>query len=502
MKSISRTSYDVLMLAGGLIVVALLLAPYASNGFWFDDAFNSQVYYYLQRIHGDLGSFSFHILMHWLQHEGRLMLGFLYGYPAFYFFHDLVALRIAHCVSVVINIALFGYVLWLLGATTRFLVVWAILLVGLFQIHGNGLDPVAGFAFHYQSLGIQLSFVLIFFVKWILDKNPKFLYLALIFWLAAMLCYEANFIFIPIAFAIMFVNGNAYRKLPGILLICAACLYLALTFYLKSRADGGAYAGTAFGLPSKMGMAYLKQLTATFPFISYLVITHTAIPFGTLVKEAVSSTVAWAVFFVSLMIFVNYTSVKSSAHSALRREAFIISLGMLLLPAVFPAISLRYQNEVGWGAGTLPVYYQDFGLAFFGAWAMSFIPNVGISRLILPVFISLYLALNVTVNFHCVTILDKFWREPRDTFAAQAQAGLFSQVNDGDIVNLVNLSHYMTSNIIFEWTNKRVYVPTDDHSWQTEAPGKFAKNYELSRSPQGSHGYQLVEVPIALEPTK
>jgi len=498
-KSIPPSWNDALMLIGGLIVVALLLVPYASNGFWFDDAFNSQIYWYLHRIHGGLGEFSFYILKHWLEHEGRLMLGFFYGYPGFYFFNDLTALRIAQCVTVVMNIALYGYVLRLLGASMRFLVVWAVFLVGLFQIHGNGLDPVAGFAFHYQMLGIQLAIVLILFVKWVLDENPKFLYMALGIWLFFMLCYETNFIFIPIAFVIMFLNGDSYKRLPGILLVSVACLYLALTFYLKSHADGGAYAGSAFGLPSKMALAYLKQLTASFPFISYVAVTHTSLPFGALVKETASSTLAWAVFIFSLMILTTYTSIKSPTQT-LKREAFIISLGMFLLPAVFPAISLRYQNEVGWGIGTLPVYYQDFGFAFFAAWTMSFIPHDKATRFIIPVFISLYLALNVTMNANIVGILDKFWREPRDALAVQARTGLFSQVNDGDVIHLKNVAHYITSNIVFEWSNKRVYIPTEDHNFRPETPGKFAKNFELSRSSEGAHTYQLVEIPAISKP--
>ncbi|MCX5824880.1 MAG: hypothetical protein NTY86_15635, partial [Deltaproteobacteria bacterium] len=446
---ILRQSKRLLMPAGGLIVVALLLVPYASNGFWFDDALNSQVYYGLQRLHGGLCEFSYRVVRHWLQQEGRLMLGFFYGYPLFYFFRDLTALRLAQCAAVLINIALYGYMLWLLGARIRFLVIWAVFLVGFFQIHG-GLDPVAGFAFHYQILGIQLTIVLILFIKWVLDKSPKYLFLALIFWLFFMLSYEINLIFIPIAFAIMFINGDQYKKLPGFLLVSAACLYLALSFYLRSQ-TGSLYAGSAFGLQAKMVLAYLKQLTATFPFISYLAITHNSLPFGSLIRGAIGSTLAWAVFISSLMIYATFTSMRSSART-LRGEAFIISLGMLMLPAIFPAISLRYQNEVSWGAGTLPVYYQVFGLAFFAAWAMSFIPRGGLFRFVVPIIISAYLALNVTINLSMVKSIDHVWREPRDAFAVQAQSGLLSQVQDGDIINVKNVANYINANLIFQWS--------------------------------------------------
>jgi hypothetical protein len=113
----------------------------------------------------------------------------------------------------------------------------------------------------------------------------------------------------------------------------------------------------------------------------------------------------------------------------------------------------------------------------------------------MPVLISFYLAFNVTINSNIVLALDKFWREPREALAVQAQNGLFSPVNDGDVIHLKNVAHYITSNIIFEWSSKRVYIPTEDHNFHPEMPGEFAKSFELSRSPEGGRAYQIVEIP-------
>ena len=490
--------YHALMLTGGLVVVALLLIPYASNGFWFDDALNSQVYFMLQRLHGGLSDFSYHVVNAWIQGSGRLMLGFFYDYPFFYYFHDLITLRLAQCISFLINIALYAYMLSLLGATIPFLVVWAIFLVGLFQIHEGGLDPIAGFAFHYQALGIQLTIVLLLFVKWLQNNNSKYLFLSLMLWLLFMLVYEVNFIFIPIAFALMFINGDQYRKLPGILLIFVASLYLAIYFYIKSKAVGS-YAGSEFGLPSKMALTYLRQLTASLPGISYLAITHNNLPFEILIRNAFGSILAWIVFFSSFLVLVAFTSIRSTKQ-VLSGNAVIVSIGLLLLPAIFPAISLRYQNEVDWGVGTLPVYYQNFGLAYFIGLVSSYIPSQGKVRVIVPLIISLYLAFNVTINSSMVKSIDRVYREPRDAFAIQAQTGLFNNVQDGDIIQVKNVAHYVNANLIFEWTGKRVYVPTDDHSWHTEMPGSNARRFELSRSATVEHSYQLFATHVLKKP--
>lgn len=489
-KYFTKPVSDALLLAGSLLVISLLMVPYVSNGYWYDDALNSQIHAFLHRVDGSLGDFSYRVVMHWLQQEGRLMLGFFYGYAGFYFFNNLEALRLVHGLLIVANIALYGYMLRLLGARNSFVAIWAILLVGLFQIHGRGLDPVAGFAFHYPLLGIQLSITLILFVKWVEQKNLHYLHMSLSIWLLSMLCYEANFIFIPIAFAVMYISDSRNKRYPWLLLVGAMSLYLGLAFYLKSQAVGGTYAGTSFGEVSKMLPAYFKQLSATFPLASYLAATHQSLPIGALFNEMINSALAWAVF-ISSLIIIKASISTNATKQVIRREAILISVGMLLLPAVFPAISLRYQNEVGWGVGTLPVYYQYFGLAFLLAWAVSGIPKGKAFQTVVPVIISCYLALNVTMNTSMANSVDAFWREPRETLIVQAQTGLFDQVREGDIVHTVNVAHYINANLIYEGSGKRVYVPTDDHAWYPEAPGAAAKSFELSRNEAGK--YEVVQ---------
>ena len=490
----SRLGSNAFLLIGGVVIIAILLVPYASNGFWYDDSLNSQIYFYLQRVHVDLGEHSYAVVMHWLKNEGRLIFSFFYGYLGFYFVHDLRTLRLVQCFTVLINVAFYGYILALLGASLRYIVLWAVILVSLFQI-SIGLDAVAGFAFHYQVLGIQLSIVLIFFVKWLENNNPTYLYSALILWLIFMLSYETNSIFIPIAFVLMLFKKGGDKKIPILLLVLTALVYLALNLYFRVHANGASYMGTAFGDSSKIGIAYLKQLTATFPLISYLAITHKSLPFLSLIKETLTSMLTWSVFIFSCIFFMKCASEKLLITFP-KPEAFIISGGMFLLPAIFPAISLRYQNEVGWGAGTLPTYYQCFGLAFFIAWQISSFWRRSKYHFFLPIAMSVYLALNLSINLLMVEIIDKGMREPRESFANQAKLGLFSHVKDGDIIRVVNVAGFINENLIYQWTGKRVFMTKGDHMWHRESPGKFAKTFVLSRSSTAEHKYMLIEIPV------
>jgi hypothetical protein len=80
---------------------------------------------------------------------------------------------------------------------------------------------------------------------------------------------------------------------------------------------------------------------------------------------------------------------------------------------------------------------------------------------------------------------------------------LFNKVQDGDIVHVKNVLHYINANLIFEWSGKHVYVPTDfDHSWYPEVPSKSAKTFELSRLATAERDFQLVEIQDPSKPNK
>jgi hypothetical protein len=238
------------------------------------------------------------------------------------------------------------------------------------------------------------------------------------------------------------------------------------------------------------------------PGISYLAITHDNFPLGLVIKSAIGSVVAWIVFIVSFFIFLSYSSIRFTKN-VLMYDGVVISLGLLLLPVIFPAISARYQNEVRWGAGTLPVYYQNFGLAYFIAWALTYTPCQGKIRFIIPLIMSLYLSLNVTVNSKMVKSIDMAYREPRDAFVIQAQSGLFNNVQDGDIIQVKNVAHYINENLIFEWTGKRVYVPTSDHTMYKEVPDINAKRFDLSRSSSTvEHSYEIYPSLVLKDPNE
>jgi phosphatidylserine synthase len=54
--------------------------------------------------------------------------------------------------------------------------------------------------------------------------------------------------------------------------------------------------------------------------------------------------------------------VYKSMDSRKRYTLLFIGLTLLILPACFLMVSVKYQDELGYGKGYLPVYIQDFHL--------------------------------------------------------------------------------------------------------------------------------------------
>lgn len=470
------------------------------NGFWGDDALNSQIRFFMERMHGNIWDFSFRVFQYWLIVEGRIMAVCFYNYPLYYLFSDLQILRLIQCATVLLNIALFSYILYYLGLKRNTILLWAILFVGLFQI-SDALDPTAAFAFHYQVRALELFAPLIFLLKWSKHLKTKYLIYAMIFWFWSMLFYEINAIFLAICVVfILKKSQNQERKITvqNLLIVTLPIVaYGLLNYYVRSQATNANYQGSSFGEISLFLPAYVKQLYSAFPLTFFFSQSNKA-GFFDLLTIGLHSPLAWAIFIFGAIIFCIITPhvIKNELGSLVGKfEILVISLSMLLLPPILPAISARYQQEVGWGHATLPVYYQYVGAAMLILWILSRINlDSQVIRLMLALTIGLYLSLNTMMNTQTANRADaEYYRGPRELFINQTRDGLFDEVKDGDIVEVSSTPHYINANFIFEGCGKNVYVPSDDHAWYPEAPAPDGQRFKLSRNQSGR--YEVVRQP-------
>ncbi len=485
MRKLNVTSIiliDILLILT-IILLVLLFFPYLNNGYWHDDSLNSQVYWMIQKSNGDLFDFSWRVVKHWLLASGRPMLVFFPSYSHFYYFHDLTGLRLAHFFSVIISVVTWGLVLHKLKVPKVLIYIWAVMFFGLFQVHANGLDPVAGFAFHYQILLVQLSILLLIFLRWMSsDRNNIGLMWVLLVWFLFMGFYEINIIFIPIvAMFILLEKKYQFDKKKKLMIISGALLLYLIAYFFIQKIAPSTYAGAKLGFDTKLFVAYLQQISASFPSSAYFGAVNGSLSIRSLIDSTLNSYISWVIFFSGTISFLIACRLLPYDTKVSKQTLFLSSL-MIFLPPVFPAISSRYQNEVSWGVGTLPVYYQWIGMSFlivFGLLKLQTHFNSRILILVSSIFFGSYLALTFTSNSFIINAANTPWFDQRESFRVVANQGLFSHVKNGDIVEVNGCAHYINSNLIYQHTSRRVYVPTDDYYWFPDRPSDKANKFKL-----------------------
>ncbi|QWD92049.1 hypothetical protein ICV00_04800 [Polynucleobacter asymbioticus] len=439
-----------------IIIATYSFIPYLSNGFWWDDAINSQTFDLLMRTNVSLWDFTNHIVKIWLVEKGRFMFNFYYSFPLFYFLSDLNTLRVGQCLAAVINIIIYGLILNRFQINKYHILLWAFFIVISFQITGVTLDPLAGFAFHYQILLFQLSILIILFQKFLISKNFILLNIVFFLWLFFMFSYEINVVFIPISLALYFFQYKFDDIKVYLVIFLFFIIYILLNIAIRANANH-IYSGVDLAVSSKSIFSYFKQLSGTFPFSN--IVFNDKLNFDLIEYHYYN-----IIFFILIIFFLNYCTRFNNRLSTGYYKALILSSCMFFLPAILPAISSRYQNEVYYGSSTLPVYYQIFGLSFF---IMIIVVKFLRNRFLLFIFsilVSLLSIININNNFDMVYKIDKSMRIPRDEFSdfSLKEKNKLDKINDGDIViKSSSVPIYVGVNIFFANTGKRIYMPND-----------------------------------------
>lgn len=478
-----------LLYLGILASVAVLLFPYLTNGFYFDDALNSQLFFYLERTNQSLLTFSLKAIKYWINDGGRIVLSLIYGYPFFYIFNSLELLRFVQILGVIGNIFFWFLILHECKRSKYECFLWAIFFCSLFYINGQ-LDPVAGFAMHYQLLCLQLQICIYSLIRWI--KNPKVISAIVIcvIWFLFMLSYEINVIFIVILLLIcgrqIYVNKNINsinernRAKKNVFMIIIALvvslLWLLLTSYVKQHA-AVIYEGIQIDLTINSIVAYFKQLSGVIPFLFVWSNMSHSKNIGEFINHyifKVDSLLLFLLFFATIWgIF------KKIDYRPRSPNLDIVFFVMLFMPPVLVAVSGRYQQQVYWGVATLPVYYGWIAMSYFLIKALYIIKNKIVHFLIIGCY-SFFMQVNFQHNLEMIKKMDIVFRAPRDLFKKSVDYGNLSKIKDGDVLyKSPNIPSYVNANLIYQYTGKNVFIPTEKDIFSDEKPSLSPSYYYL-----------------------
>jgi len=463
-----------LLIAGSLLAV-LMLAPLLSSGFVSDDSFMSYTKGTFLYYNQNLGDSIYSSIKGWLLNIGRFdplsialmnTLFTIIGQNAFIY-------KLTILIFIIINILSFGYFIKLMTAS-RSMSLLAILMAPLFFQIRIYHDPIVSFHLLMQVVFLFTILSMISLISYLRNGGNKYLISSLLLYLLSLLSYELTYPFFILYFIIIYINSgnkglNYSLRLSApflfLSLLCISIPFIARIYFGIPLVGAEAYnatSGDSFKLtyvPNLNPMVYIitlaKQTTAAFP-LSYSMVHKIDLK---VLFSGISPFIAGLYFLFYLII----SNAVVNELFMLRKSYFniklfsIFGLFLLILPGALVALSPKYQHELSWGTGYLPVYISYFGLMIITLCAIYKIYNklyinkryISFLTLVFALIFSLTGSITYASNVSALNELNDAQLYPRIIIEDGLEDGLFKFVPD-DAVLLTDPSH--------EWDQPGFYL--------------------------------------------
>ena len=352
-----------------LALAALVLSPMLATGYLADDVVSSLLPGMMRATGEGFAARTLGAIRHSIEGGRFYPLVWIEYTAAFTILRDVVAYKAAILAGVLLDLALLIALVRRLGGGTGLASLAAIATSGLFQFRVF-FDPILSFHGLLQVVTAGVLLSLIALLAALDGKGRGWLVVSVGLYLGCLLTYEVTYPLFLLHAALIWGRRPGYRErivtiLPFALLAFACAGASAL---VRMRYPTDAYIHDVDLGPGSVALALAKQCSAALPLSAFV-----ADPSGIFhdVRDP-SAIVRWLgrgdVVLVALLA-------GSGAIAALRRarseiadrrpgtRVLLATLGLALavLPGALIAVSGRYQGEIGWGQGYLPVYMQCFG---------------------------------------------------------------------------------------------------------------------------------------------
>jgi hypothetical protein len=183
--------------------------------------------------------------------------------------------------------------------------------------------------------------------------------LAAVLYTAALLTYEAVFLFAPVMIVIIVLLRRNWRPAIAIAAPAALALLMALSLRLFTNAHPIPEYTLSFG-PHAVFVTFSKQMIAALP-LSQWWLGHT---FG--LPPIAGTLILMAAVLVGIPVFVGLYHLSCAAQPKDSRTIglwALLGVWIWLSPAALVSVTKRWQTDIPWGQGYIPVVYEYLGLA-------------------------------------------------------------------------------------------------------------------------------------------
>lgn len=501
-------------LFGGLVVLVALvnvvnLLPLLNSPYLGDDAWCESTLKGLVELSGiSLPSLCWNVVLDYVR-DGRWYPAVVYYYPVFYYL-DRHLYKVVTLLFILSNIGVFGYFVYLATSSRSAGIVAALLPPVFFQLRFYH-DPMLAYYFLMQVEFLLIVLSLIFFTLYLRQDSNRYLLGSLAAYGLSMLVYEAFYGFWVMHGIIAYFHfgRNNVRKAaraisPFVLLfVMNSCLILLIRHVFVVQYEG---IQLNFVLTDWL-IAFLKQVVAALPLSYYLLsgALHDTLAYARLyfANDVFSlfclCSIAW--LFASLFCW----GARGTNPSTNLKPLIVMGLGFWILPAPVVTLSAKYQRELTWGLGYLPVYVSCFGLMMLATFVIMQI-YVGLeglgskARTGILVAIGLIVCVVSAINYNNNRIVIHAYNfgehYHRSLIEHALEGGMMQGVPDG--------SHLICGGQVRSWDNPAFFKMHSGLALQVTKPDGFSpdkhmgvtrleKAFAAYRVPGASHTYRFAD---------
>ncbi len=313
-------------------------------------------------------------------------------YIIFYFFHDRLSYYLVKSLFNLIAVASFAWLLKIITKDSSNSKAFIFLMPILFLIT-IVVDPLTSQGLSTQYPAIFIALASGFYILWFENKNKKYFYLALIFFIYSFFYYEIGVCIVPI-FIVIAVRyrlrslenkGSKINIKEYFLLSIKVCfkelkfflipffIWVLVNIYLQNSTGSNKYDGITFNFDfEKFILAWIVQIIQSFPFgaLNFNGSLYFYLPE---MKD---------IFFSSLLfIFSYFIFLKLIPKINLKnnyRDIILIGLILILVPSGMMSLSVKYQNWAllqEYPSAFVQIFLQFLGMGFLLMAYISYVLN-------------------------------------------------------------------------------------------------------------------------------
>jgi hypothetical protein len=439
------------------------MIPLLKSGYYGDDAINSYTKGIINFEKESLFSFTRYYMFSWIE-TGRFFPLAWYLYTLFYYIDNIIYYKAFILAFILIDIYTFYCFIKILSKNDHLAKIMIITLPVLFQFRLYH-DPILSYHILMELLLFYLFISLIFLIKFLQSKKIVYLCISILFYNLALYTYEISYLFFIIHFIlILYISKNIKLTLQNVSpFFFSTLIAFIITIYFRTKANVISEAYTMnFNLVVYL-KTVIKQIFSSMP-LSYFIFNFSTV-FNFTLKNFINNISTNDIIMWFLLIYLFYTLVKRLNEQIDYKILILIGISFIILPSLMISFSPKYQQEIVWGIGYLPVYIQYFGTVMFLIgiiiWLYYHIKNLKL-KLFIKVILLLTLTLIALINIqNNRTIVEKFnltMHYPRVILEEALKNGLTEDIPEDSTILIDSNNIWDNKYFFYMITNKRFNV--------------------------------------------